>query len=410
MTAGPSLAPSSQTLADRDRSGQGAAGAPAPVSITMLGALPPWRGVAPYTRHLLDGLEGVEELEVEFIDFVSLYPPRLYPGGEPFDKNGSRPSFRRVRMRRLLAWYNPLSWLWAGLTLRGSVLHAQWWSYVLAPVYLAVMGLARLRGRRVILTLHNVLPHEAAPWRRWLFLSVFRLAHRFIVHSERNAQVLIEQYPRAAGRVTVVPMGIHTVTSEQNLSRQQARERLELPAESPVILAFGNIRPYKGLDVLLRALRGVVDAGQETTLLIAGQPWDSFERYQRLIDELGLAAHVRLRLEYLPESEIETCFAAADLAVFPYTHFDAQSAAATLALSSGVPLVVSDVGGLPELVDDARAVVPANDPEALAQTLRTVLADEALLAKLAADAKRRAAELDWGVIAQRTVEVYRAIG
>ncbi len=376
----------------------------------MLGALPPWRGVAPYTRHLLDGLEGVEELEVEFLDFVSLYPPRLYPGGEPFDKNGSRPSFRRVRMRRLLAWYNPLSWLWAGLTLRGSVLHAQWWNYVLAPVYFAVMGLARLRGRRVILTLHNVFPHEAAPWSRWLFHSVFRLAHRFIVHSERNAQVLIEQYPRAAGRVTVVPMGIHTVTSEQNLSRQQARKRLELPAESPVILAFGNIRPYKGLDVVLRALRQVIDAEQEATLLVAGQPWDSFERYQRLIDELDLAAHVCLRLEYLPESEIKACFAAADLAVFPYTHFDAQSAAATLALSSGVPLVVSDVGGLPELVDDARAVVPANDPEALAQTLRTVLADEALLVKLAADAKRRAAELDWGVIAQRTVEVYRAIG
>ena len=410
MTAGPSLAPSSQTVADRDRSQQGTAGTPAPVSITMLGALPPWRGVAPYTRHLLDGLEGVEELEVEFLDFVSLYPPRLYPGGEPRDRNGSRPSFRRVRMRRLLAWYNPLSWLWAGLTLRGSVLHAQWWSYVLAPVYLAVLGLARLRGRRVVLTLHNVMPHEAASWRRWLFQSVFCLAHRFIVHSERNAQVLLEQYPRAAGRVTVVPMGIHTVAAERKVTRREARGRLELPAESRVILAFGNIRPYKGLDVLLRALRRVVDAGQEATLLVAGQPWDSFERYGRLIDELDLAAHVRLRLEYLPESEVEACFAAADLAVFPYTHFDAQSAAATLALSSGVPLVVSDVGGLPELVDDARAVTPANDPEALAQTLRTVLDDEALLAKLAADAKRRAAELDWGVIAQRTVEVYRAIG
>ena len=376
----------------------------------MLGALPPWRGVAPYTRHLLDGLDGMEELEVEFLDFVSLYPPRLYPGGEPRDRTGTRPSYRRVRMRRLLAWYNPLSWLWAGLTLRGSVLHAQWWSHVLAPVYLVVMGLARLRGRRVVLTLHNVLPHEEAPWRRWLFQSVFRFAHQFIVHSERNAQVLIEQYPRAVGRVTVVPMGIHTVTSGQKLSRQEARERLELSADRRVILAFGNIRPYKGLDVLLRALRRVVDAGREATLLVAGQPWNSFERYQNLIDELDLTAHVRLRLEYLPESEVEACFAAADLAVFPYTHFDAQSAAATLALSSGVPLVVSDVGGLPDLVGDARAVVPANDPEALAQTLRAVLDDEALLAKLAADAKRRAAELDWGVIAQRTVEVYRAIG
>ncbi len=69
----------------------------------------------------LDGLEQVDEVELEFLDFTSLYPPRLYPGGDPSDGNGTPPSFRKVRLRRLLAWYNPLSWLWAGLTLRGRV-------------------------------------------------------------------------------------------------------------------------------------------------------------------------------------------------------------------------------------------------------------------------------------------------
>ena len=375
----------------------------------MLGALPPWRGVAPYTHHLLEGLQEVEGLQIEFIDFVSLYPPRLYPGGEPLDRHGTRPSYRGVSLRRLLAWYNPLSWLWAGLTLRGRVLHAQWWSYVLTPVYLVVLGLARLRSRRVVLTLHNVLPHEGARWHRWLYQSVFRLAHHFIVHSERNAEVLERMYPGSIGRVTVVPMGLHTMDASRELSRGEAHQRLELPEERPVILAFGNIRPYKGLDVLLRAFRRVLDGGQEATLLVAGEPWGGFDRYQRLIDELGLDGHVCTRLGFAPNERVAACFAAADLAVFPYTHFDAQSAAATLALSFGVPMLVSDVGGLPDLVDDARAVAPANDQEALARAIGAILGDGALRAKLAADSRRRAAELDWGAIARRTADVYRAV-
>ncbi len=250
------------------------------LSVTMLGTLPPLRGVAPYTRHLVEGLEAVDELDIDFIDFASLYPSRLYPGGDPLDRNGGRPSFRRARVRRLLAWYNPLSWVWAGLSPRGRVVHAQWWSYILAPVYLTVLALARLRGRRVILTLHNVQPHESGRWHRWLYRRVFRLAHHFIVHSQRNAEALVAAYPPAADRVTVVPMGLHTVAATRDLSREEALRELGLPADRPVILAFGNIRPYKGLGVLLRASRRLLDMGQEATLAVAGQPWNGFVRFQ----------------------------------------------------------------------------------------------------------------------------------
>lgn len=373
----------------------------------MLGALPPWRGVAPYTRHLLEALETVGDLDIEFIDFVSLYPPRLYPGGRPRDEGAERPRFRRARVRRLLTWYNPLSWLWAGLTLRGRIVHAQWWSYSLALVYLTVLALARLRGRRVVLTLHNIVPHERAPWQRWLYRSVLSFAHHFVVHSQRNAETLLAAYPWAAGRVTVVPLGLHTVARDGNRSREEARRELGLPPGQPAILAFGNIRPYKGLDVLMRAFRRVLDAGQEAMLLIAGQPWHGFGPYQRIIDELALGPHVRTWLEFLPEDRIEPLFAAADLAVFPYTHFDAQSAAVTLALSFGLPVVVSNVGGLPDLVDDPRAVVPPNDPVALAAAVGALLDDDALRDKLAADARRRAAALDWQSIARQTGKVYR---
>ncbi len=373
----------------------------------MMGVLPPWRGVAPYTRHLVDGLEQVDGLALEFLDFTSLYPPRLYPGGDPADRNGTPPSFRNVRLRRLLAWYNPLSWLWAGLTLRGRVVHAQWWSYILAPVYLTTLALARLRRRKVVLTLHNVAPHEGGRLQRLLNQVVFRMAHHFIVHSQRNAEELVSGYPPAAGRVTVVPHGLLSVAATRDLSREEARRELELPQDRPVILAFGNIRPYKGLDILLHTMRRVLDAGHEPILTVVGQPWGSFDSYHRLIDELGLTTHVRTWLDYVPEEQVEAFLSAADLAVFPYTHFDAQSGAATLMLSRGLPIIVSDVGGLPDLVEDARAVVPANDPAALAEALCAVLADDTLRAKLAAEAKRQAAKLDWGIIAQDTTKLYR---
>ena len=373
----------------------------------MLGALPPWRGVAPYTRHLLDGLEQIDGVELEFLDFTSLYPPHLYPGGDPSDRNGAPPIFQRVRLRRLLAWYNPLSWLWAGLTLRGRVVHAQWWSYVLAPIYLTILALARLRRRKVVLTLHNIAPHEGGNWQRRLNRIVFRLAHHFIVHSQRNAKELVSEYPPAAGKVTVVPHGLLSMAGTRNLSREEARRALELPLDRPVILAFGNIRPYKGLDFLLHALRRVLDAGQEPILAVVGQPWGSFEPYQRLIDELGLSEHVREWLDYVPDEQVNAFLSASDLAVFPYTHFGAQSGAATLVLSRGLPIIVSDVGALPDLVEDTRAVVPPNDSAALADAISAVLADDTLLEKLAADAKRQATKLDWGNIAQDTAKLYR---
>ena len=380
-----------------------------PIAVTMIGTLPPWRGVAPYTHLLLQALESVGGLEIEFIDFTSLYPPRLYPGGDPVDRGAARPMFRRASVRRLLAWYNPLSWLWAGLTLRGSVVHAQWWSYVLAPVYLFVLALARLRGKRVLLTLHNVSPHDASGWRRWLYRSVFHLAHHFIVHAQRNADVLATVHPRAAGRITVVPLGLHSVAAREDLTREEARQRLALPSDRPVILAFGNIRPYKGLDVLLPAFRLVLDAGVEAALAIVGQPWEDFRRYERIIGRLELGPHVHTRLGYAPDEEVEAFFSAADVAVLPYTDFDAQSGAGTLALSFGLPLIVSDVGGLPELVDDSRAVVPPNSPAALAEAIRAVLTDEAFRARLAAGSRRRASELDWRQIARRTTDVYRLL-
>jgi glycosyltransferase involved in cell wall biosynthesis len=237
---------------------------------------------------------------------------------------------------------------------------------------------------------------------------MFGLADHFIVHSERNRAALLSSYPAARGRVSVLPHGLLSVSYEPPAAAE-ARAKLGVGSATGVVLAFGNIRPYKGLATLLPAFRRVLDRGQEALLVVAGQPWGAFEEYERIIDNLGLRPHMRTELEFLSDERIAELFAAADVAVFPYSKFDGQSGAAALALSFGKALVVSDVGGLPEFVDNESAIVPANDAGALAASLSAVLSSPELRGRLEAGSKRRARELDWRTIAEGTVRVYRDV-
>jgi glycosyltransferase involved in cell wall biosynthesis len=193
------------------------------------------------------------------------------------------------------------------------------------------------------------------------------------------------------------------------MSRPTARTKLGLPANANIVLCFGNIRPYKGVDVLLRAFADVARDDPEALLLIGGQPWGDWEPYAHLIDELGIGDRVRTRLEYIPTPEIERYFIAADVVALPYTHFDAQSGVGTRALPFGRPLVVTNTGGLPDLVLDDEAVVPAGDAAALARALTRVLADKELRDRLAVDSLALAASLGWENIAERTIEIYRSV-
>jgi glycosyltransferase involved in cell wall biosynthesis len=377
--------------------------------VTLIGTLPPIKGVSPYTSHLLKALADDPGLEIEFVGFRSIYPRWLYPGGDPIDRSQPSPQYPGASIRNILAWYDPLSWIRAGLTLRGEVVHAQWWSYILAPVYATVLAIAKLRGKRTLLTLHNVYPHERAWWKRALHRAVFFLGDRFIVHSEDNRESLGRVYRSAANTTSVIRHGILTLTSREGVSTTDARRRLGIPARDRTMLYFGNIRPYKGLNDLLRALPEVLAACPSTTLVIAGKPWTNWQPLGRLIDDLGVRSRVRLFLDFVPAAEVEPFFAAADVVVLPYTQFDAQSGVGALALSFRKPLVVSAVGGLADLVLDPRVAVPPWDASALAAAIIEVLTDENLRRKLETDADEVAARFGWQPIAAQTIDLYRSL-
>jgi glycosyltransferase involved in cell wall biosynthesis len=377
------------------------------VTASLVGTLPPVKGVSAYTAHLLDALAREPSAGVEFIGFRRIYPRRAYPGGDPDEAGMAAPVFDDVRVRNDITWYNPLTWIGAGFHARGDVVHAQWWSYALAPVYVTALGIARLRGKRVLLTVHNVAPHEGGLVKRALNRVVFRLAHGFVVHSEQNRRELA-RIIGAGARIDVLPHGA-LETPRTGMSRLTARARLGIAPDARVVLCFGNIRPYKGVEVLLRAFARVARDDDRAVLVIAGKPWEDWAPYARLIDELGIGHRVRCFLDYVPTPEIEPYFVAADVVALPYTHFDAQSGVGTRALPFGRPLVVTNTGGLPELVMEPEAVVPPSDADALAAALARVLGDAALRDRMAVDSLTIAGSLSWDRIALRTAEIYARI-
>lgn len=314
-------------------------------TVSMIGSLSPWKGISPYCESLLEGLQE-NDVEVEFFNWRSLYPSWAYPGGDPKKSNEY---YEGPNVRTVLRWWNPITWIYVGLTAKGNIFHAQWWSWFLAPAYLTILSLARIQKKNIVLTIHNVEPHEQSFWKHWLNRSVYHLADRFIVHSEENKASFIEQINVPEEHVHVIPHP-PLLVPETGITQTEARDQLGITARH-IVLFFGNIRDYKGLDVLLEQFPQVIDDLEDILLLVVGKPWEDWEQYEHIIDNHELGDYITTVLEYVPDEEVELYFKAADLVVLPYKHFDAQSGVPMLAKQFNTPTLGTDVGGLAEQAD-----------------------------------------------------------
>ena len=375
------------------------------MKVTMLGTFPPIKGISrTYCVPLALALS--RRVAVDFLSFSHIYPECLYPGGTKEPGDTLAVPAPGLSVRRPLAWFNPFGWAWTGLRFPGDVLHVNWWTCALAPVELGVMLGAKLRRKPVVMTVHNVLGHETGFIDRVLTRLAFRLPDRFIVHTEENRRQIETIFGIARERIEVVPFGALEIYDDAPVSREDARRELGIAPEDRAILFFGNIRDYKGLDVLLRAMPAVLERVPKARLLIAGTCWKDWDRYRRIIDELGLAERLRLDIGYVPTPKVKVYFRAADVLALPYLHFEAQSGPGNIALAFGTPIVATRTGGLPSLVRDEHAIVPPGDAGALARALADCLGDPGRLASMSADSAALAKEFSWDSIAEKTAGIY----
>jgi glycosyltransferase involved in cell wall biosynthesis len=347
---------------------------------------------------------------VAFISFGHIYPKFLYPGGE-LKKDCSFPCKRmpNLKVYRRLNWYNPLSWFYEGLFTRAELLHAQWWSMPLMPIYAVVAGLFKLRRKKIVFTVHNVISHEESHLFSWVSKLLFKLGDHFIVHTARNSHQMQSLYGVAEDIISIIPHGRLDFQVNNDADRRGIRDSMGYRPNNRVVLLFGAIRPYKGVDTAIRAFAVIHRNIPEARLLIAGKLWEDWAPYQRLIDRCGIAEVVKTDLQYIPSANVHRYFCAADLTVLPYHNFDSQSGVGSAALAFNTPLVVSDVGGLPELVPDSRCVVPPKNPEALASAVTTLLTNPAIIEELAEKMKHLNDKFSWARIAETTMDVYRSV-
>ncbi|MFC1579327.1 glycosyltransferase [Thermodesulfobacteriota bacterium] len=374
-------------------------------SVAILGTMPPIRALSSYCLELA---QAIAELgRVQFISFKKIYPSAAYPGGDLRDDH-TFPSITHINLKinRRLTWYNPLMWIIEGLGTRADLLHAQWWSLPLFPVYGTVCLGFRLRRKPVVFTVHNVLPHEKSIMHDLLVRALFKMGDHFIVHSASNRLQLIQHYGISPEQVTEIPHGPLDFHVQSEDTRDLVRREMGFDDTHRVILLFGAIRPYKGIETALKAFGMILETVPDARLLIAGKPWEPWEPYQRWIDELGIEKYVKTHLHYIPSGEVHRFFEASDLVVLPYRHFDSQSGVGATAVSFRKPMVVTDTGGLSELVGDRRNVVPPGDPNAMAQAVAHALKDPAMLEKMAADTGAVAKSMAWPMIAKKTWSIY----
>ena len=372
--------------------------------VTLIGTLPPIKGISPYCKDLLTSLTKV--VTVEFIGFKKIYPGFLYPGGEVTENNvqDSNITIENTEIRNILTYYNPFSWVTAGLTCKGDIIHAQWWSHVLAPVYVVILLLCKIRGKKIVITIHNIIPHEGNKLNTMLNGAVLHLGDHFIVHSERNVLQLHNAFDVPMEKISKIPIGITNGIENIRVSQSAAKEKLRIPNQKKVILFYGHIREYKGLDVLLEAFSIAIQQDQD-----AGTPWKNENHYINRIQEYQIGNHCRTYLYFIPSNETNLLYSASDLVVLPYREFSSQSAVGAVALAYQKPLIVTDVGGLSEYIMDERCLVSPNNPKQLAERILLIARDKNLLQKLSLDSKSLAQNYSWRSVAEKTVTTYESI-
>jgi len=374
------------------------------MKVTLIGTLPPTKALSPYCYHLADALS--KKIDLEFLSFKHILPNFMYCGGAKEKKSYKISNFKSYN---ILSWHNPFSWIKTGIKAKGEIVHFQHWQLYASVMYCFILPIVKIRWKKIIITVHNITPHTtdlpSVFLDKILNRIIFSYADHFIVHNKRNKNKFLKLYKIDENKISIIPHGSITPYQKiKNISKEKARKHLNIPSDKKVILFFGYMWNYKGLYVLLKSLKIVKENMNDVVLLLAGQPL----RDWKIIKENRLDDCIIKVLKYIPDSETEYYFSSADLVALPYYEhpFDTHGGVGALALSFNKPMIVTDVGGLPEYVKDKRVISNPNNVEDFSQKIIFILNDETLLKKLSKDSEELSKELSWDKIADTTIEAY----
>lgn len=340
--------------------------------IALLSCFPPFRGgISQFNTHLLEELG--RDNDVRAFNFKRQYPEILFPGRTQYvEDNGSAVS---VESTALLDTADPFSWGKTAKAIRGwnpDLLLVRYWMSWFAPS-LGYVTRRMDKHCKVVSILDNVIPHEPHFFDAPLTRYFLRGSDGCVAMCESVAADLLALSPSKPHIILPHPLSDQF---GQPLDIQASRRELGLDPDRKTLLFFGLIRDYKGLDILLDAFNLLDDGFQ---LVIAGEPYGSFEKYAAQIEASPAKEHIHVFPDFISDAEVGKYFSAADLVVLPYRSAT-QSGVSPVAVNFGIPLVVTPVGGLEEQIGDRGTglVCPDCSPASVAGQICRYFSDSSL--------------------------------
>ena len=332
--------------------------------VIIIGPAHPLRGgLASFDERLARQFQN-EGNDVMIYTFSLQYPGFLFPGTTQYS---AEPAPTDIIIKVAINSVNPLNWLMVGNELRQvkpDIIVVRYWLPVMGPCLGSILRIVkRNRHTKVICIADNISPHEKRPGDAAFTNYFLKPVHAFITMSEKVLKDLKQLTTKPAQQVT------HPLYDNfgEPLSKQVARETLRLPVQDKIILFFGFIRHYKGLDILLQAMALPSMKQSGIKLLVAGEFYEQRKTYDEIIAENDLSSQLILRTDFIQDSEVKFYLSASDFVIQPYRNAT-QSGVTPLAYHFEKPMLVTNVGGLPDLVPNGKVgLVCEPTPQSIAE-------------------------------------------
>ena len=370
--------------------------------IAILSCFPPYRGgISQFNTSLYQELS--QSCTVEAFNFKRQYPEFLFPGKTQYISDGTRPPFEAVRV---LDTANPFSYISTARAIRKwrpDLLLMRYWMPYFAPSQ-GYVARHMLPGCKVISILDNVIPHEHRFFDKPLTSYYLKGHDGFVVLCNAVRDDLLRLKPDA--RYIVSPHPIYSNFGDM-VPQDSARKLLGLDPHKKTLLFFGLIREYKGLDILLEAFSGLDGSYQ---LVIAGEPYGSFEKYRKLIDASPNRSRIHLFDRFISDGEVAGFFCASDLCVLPYRSAT-QSGISSISYHFGLPMVTTAVGGLKEMIGESGTgiVTESITPEAVREAVERFFADESIQAGCKEAIAREKDRLSWSRFCTNLIDFFERL-
>ena len=324
------------------------------MKVLLIGPAHPLRGgLASFNERLARGFQQ-EGHAVSIYTFSLQYPKFLFPGTTQYS---SEPAPNDLNIKVCINSVNPLNWIKTGNELKKinpDLIVVRYWLPFMGPALGTMLRMVKKnKHTKVICIADNIIPHEKRPGDKVFTKYFLKPIDGFVTMSEKVMSDLRTFTSSKPGRIVLHPLYDNF---GEKISKEEARINLKISESDFVFLFFGFIRAYKGLDLLLQSIKILKEKEPASNwkLVIAGEFYEDRSRYDQLIKELQIEDRLILKTDFIPDSEVRNYLCAADCVVQPYRNAT-QSGVTPLAYHFEIPMIVTNVGGLPSLVPHQKA-------------------------------------------------------